>query len=213
VARETYSRQRQLREQIAQLAARLIAEDGIDDWGLAKRKAARTLGLTEAHCLPTNAELEAALLEYQRIFAEDEQREELHWLRSQALDLMDLFERFQPHLVGPVLSGAIGKYPTIHLHLFTDDEKAIEWFLLNESIPYDPSQRRVFIAGAAATVPCFELNVDGTDVHLIQFAGPDRHQPVRLTADGRPMARAGRASLAARLDETAAPEPLQQADR
>jgi hypothetical protein len=213
VARETHSRQRQLREQIAQLAARLIAEDGIDDWGLAKKKAARTLGLTEAHCLPTNAELEAALLEYQRIFAEDEQREELHWLRSQALDLMDLFERFQPHLVGPVLSGAIGKYPTIHLHLFADDEKAIEWFLLNESIPYDPSQRRVFIAGAAATVPCFELNVDGTDVHLIQFAGPDRHQPVRLTADGRPMARAGRASLAARLDETAAPEPLQQADR
>jgi hypothetical protein len=213
VARETHSRQRQLREQIAQLAARLIAEDGIDDWGLAKKKAARTLGLTEAHCLPTNAELEAALLEYQRIFAEDEQREELHWLRSQALDLMDLLERFQPHLVGPVLSGAIGKYPTIHLHLFTDDEKAIEWFLLNESIPYDPSQRRVFIAGAAATVPCFELNVDGTDVHLIQFAGPDRHQPVRLTADGRPMARAGRASLAARLDETAAPEPLRQADR
>ncbi len=213
MARETHSRQRQLREQIAQLAARLIAEDGIDDWGLAKKKAARTLGLTEAHCLPTNAELEAALLEYQRIFAEDEQREELHWLRSQALDLMDLFERFQPHLVGPVLSGAIGKYPTIHLHLFADDEKAIEWFLLNESIPYDPSQRRVFIAGAAATVPCFELNVDGTDVHLIQFAGPDRHQPVRLTADGRPMARAGRASLAARLDETAAPEPLQQADR
>ena len=213
MARETHSRQRQLREQIAQLAARLIAEDGIDDWGLAKKKAARTLGLTEAHCLPTNAELEAALLEYQRIFAEDEQREELHWLRSQALDLMDLFERFQPHLVGPVLSGAIGKYPTIHLHLFTDDGKAIEWFLLNESIPYDPSQRRVFIAGAAATVPCFELNVDGTDVHLIQFAGPDRHQPVRLTADGRPMARAGRASLAARLDETAAPEPLQQVDR
>jgi hypothetical protein len=126
---------------------------------------------------------------------------------------MDLFERFQPHLVGPVLSGAIGKYPTIHLHLFTDDGKAIEWFLLNESIPYDPSQRRVFIAGAAATVPCFELNVDGTDVHLIQFTGADRHQPVRLTAEGRPMARAGRASLAARLDETAAPEPLRQADR
>jgi leucyl aminopeptidase len=35
VAREIHSRQRQLREQIAQLAARLIAEDGIDVevWG------------------------------------------------------------------------------------------------------------------------------------------------------------------------------------
>ncbi|MFN8773655.1 MAG: hypothetical protein ACK5ZQ_11870 [bacterium] len=197
-----------MREQIAQLAARLIAEDGIDDWGLAKKKAARTLGLTEAHCLPTNAELEAALLEYQRIFDEEGQREELHWLRSQALDLMDLFERFHPHLVGPVLSGAIGKYPTIHLHLFTDDEKAIEWFLLKEAIPYDPSQRRVFIGGAASTVPCFELNVEGTDVHLVQFITADRHQPVRLSAEGRPMARAGRASLASKLDDTAAPEPF-----
>ena len=197
-----------MREQIAQLAARLIAEDGVDDWGLAKKKAARTLGLTEAHCLPTNAELEAALLEYQRIFDEDGQREELHWLRSQALDLMDLFERFHPHLVGPVLSGAIGKYPTIHLHLFTDDEKAIEWFLLKEAIPYDPSQRRVFIGGAASTVPCFELNVEGTDVHLVQFITADRHQPVRLSAEGRPMARAGRASLASKLDDTAAPEPF-----
>ncbi len=213
MARETHSRQRQLREQIAQLAARLIAEDGIDDWGLAKKKAARTLGLAEAHCLPTNVELEAALLEHQRIFDEEGQREALHWLRSQALDLMELFARFEPHLVGPVLSGAIGRYPTIHLHLFADDEKAIEWFLLKEAIPYDPSQRRVFIAGAPATVPCFELNVDGTDVHLLQFAGADRHQPVRLTADGRPMARAGRASLVARLDETAAPETLLRADR
>jgi hypothetical protein len=121
---------------------------------------------------------------------------------------MDLFERFQPHLVGPVLSGAIGRYPTIHLHLFTEDEKAIEWFLLKEAIPYDPSQRRVFIAGAASTVPCFELNVEGTDVHLLQFIGADRHQPVRLTPEGRPLARAGRASLAAKLDETAAPEPM-----
>jgi hypothetical protein len=208
VARDTNGRQRQLREQVAHLAARLIAEDGVDDWGLAKRKAARTLGLTDAHCLPNNTELEAALIEYQRIFDEDGQREELHWLRSQALDLMQFFERFDPHLVGPVLSGAIGKYPTIHLHLFTDDEKAIEWFLLKEAIPYDPSQRRLFIAGAPSTVPCFELNVEGTDVHLLQFRVDDRRHPVRLTADGRPLVRAGRASVAAKLDETAAPEGL-----
>jgi len=206
VARETHSRQRQLRERVAQLAARLIAEDGVDDWGLAKRKAARTLGLADAHCLPTNAELEAALLEYQRIFDEDGQREALYWLRSQALDLMDLFERFDPHLVGPVLSGAIGKYPTIHLHLFTDDQKAIELYLLKEAIPYDPSQRRVFISGAVRTVPCFELSVEGTDVHLLQFAVEDGRQPVRLTAEGRPVARARRPSVAARLDETASPE-------
>lgn len=209
MARETSSRQRQLREQIAQCAARLVAEDGIDDWGLAKRKAARALGLIDAHCLPTNAELEAALIEHQRIFDEEGQREALHWLRAQALDLMELFDRFEPHLVGPVLSGAIGRYPTIHLHLFTEDEKAIEWFLLDQAVPYDPSQRKVFIAGEQRTVPCFELNVEGSDVHLLQFTRDDRRQPVRLTVEGRPVQRAGRASLLAKLDETAAPESVQ----
>jgi len=209
VARETSSRQRQLREQIARCAARLVAEDGIDDWGLAKRKAARMLGLADAHCLPTNAELESALIEHQRIFDEDGQREALHWLRAQTLDLMELFDRFDPHLVGPVLSGAIGRYPTIHLHLFTEDEKAIEWFLLAQAVPYDPSQRKVFIAGEPRTVPCFELNVEGTDVHLLQFTRDDRRQPVRLTVEGRPLQRAGRTSLLAKLDETAAPESVQ----
>ncbi|MBC7780742.1 MAG: hypothetical protein H7125_11645 [Proteobacteria bacterium] len=206
MVRETNTRQRQLREQIAQLAARLVAEDGLDDWGLAKRKAARALGLTDSRCLPTNTEMEAALLEYQRIFDEDGQRAQLHWLRSQALDLMEVFERFDPHLVGPVLSGAIGKYPTIHLHLFTDDEKAIELFLLNEVIPYDPSQQRVSIAGVARTVPSFELNIEGSDVQLLQFTGADRRQPVRLTADGRVLERAGRASLEAKLDAAASLE-------
>jgi len=209
VARDTSTRQRQWREQIAHLAARMLAEDGLDDWGLAKRKAARTLGLTDSRCLPTNTELEAALIEYQRIFDEEGQREQLHWLRSQALDLMEVFERFDPHLTGQVLSGAIGKYPTIDMHLFTDDEKAIEFYLLNQSIPYDQSQQRVFICGVAEILPSFDLNVEGTDVHLLQFSSADRRQPVRFTAEGRTVGRAGRASLRARLDETAAPETLQ----
>jgi hypothetical protein len=55
MARESPARLRQLREQIAQLAARMVAEDGLDDWGLAKRKAARALGLTDARCLPDSA--------------------------------------------------------------------------------------------------------------------------------------------------------------
>jgi hypothetical protein len=204
MGRDTTGRQRQLREEIARLAARLVVEDGLEDWGLAKRKAARTLGLTDARALPTNSELEAAVLDHQRIFDEDGQREALAWLRAQALDLMELFARFDPHVCGPVLSGAIGRYPTIHLHLFADDEKAIELFLLNEAVPYHPSQQRLFVAGAPRTVPCFELNVDGTDVHALQFTRADRHQPVRLSAEGRALDRAARASLVARMDQAAA---------
>ena len=205
MARESPARLRQLREQIAQLAARMVAEDGLDDWGLAKRKAARALGLTDARCLPDNRELEAALLEHQRIFDEEGQREHLHWLRSQALDLMDLFEDFEPHVAGPVLSGAIGRHPTLHLHLFADDPKSLEWFLLNEAIPYQPSQQKLHVAGQARVLPCFLLNVEGTDVELLLFEWADRRHPARLTAEGRSLERAGRAALIARMDAAVPP--------
>ena len=50
-----------LRREIAALAARMMAEDGISDFGFAKRKAARQLGVTERDALPNNDEIEAEL--------------------------------------------------------------------------------------------------------------------------------------------------------
>ena len=44
---------RQMRERIAQLAARLMAVDGIDDFALAKRKAARQAGAPDTRNLNT----------------------------------------------------------------------------------------------------------------------------------------------------------------
>jgi hypothetical protein len=66
--------QQRLRREIAALAARLIAEDGINDYGLAKRKAARQLGAINADELPNNAEIEAEVRTYQAVFQDDEQR-------------------------------------------------------------------------------------------------------------------------------------------
>ena len=43
-----------LRERITQLAARLMAEDGIDGFAFAKRKAARQLGAADTPHLPHN---------------------------------------------------------------------------------------------------------------------------------------------------------------
>src|SRR5512145_2523722 len=57
------NKQTSTRARIAAAAARLMAEDGIDDFALAKRKAARQLGVTEAQALPGNDEIEAELRE------------------------------------------------------------------------------------------------------------------------------------------------------
>ena len=45
------------RSRIAYLAARLMAEDGIEDYALAKRKAARQAGMPDTRELPTNYEV------------------------------------------------------------------------------------------------------------------------------------------------------------
>ena len=49
----------QLRQTIAQYAARMMVEDGINDFSYAKKKAGRQLGVLEKSVLPSNAEIEA----------------------------------------------------------------------------------------------------------------------------------------------------------
>ena len=59
---------------IAYTAARLMAEQGMTDFNAAKRKAIQTLGLPNNAKLPGNADVEAQLRAYQRIFQNDEHK-------------------------------------------------------------------------------------------------------------------------------------------
>ena len=90
------------RSALAVPAARLMAEDGIEDYGLAKRKAAKQLGMHDTRRLPNNAEIDAALREYQVIYQPDDQRQRTQLLREQAVDTMRELEDFNPHLTGSV---------------------------------------------------------------------------------------------------------------
>src|SRR4051794_35029173 len=91
-----------LRENIASIAARLMAEDGIEDYAQAKRKAARQAGATDARQMPTNDEIDAALASYRALF---QQGHSLHLreLRELSLEVMKELAAFNPYLTGPVL--------------------------------------------------------------------------------------------------------------
>ncbi len=124
------------RASICDTAARLIAEEGVSDYSQAKRKALRQLGLPESTPLPSNAELEAALREWQAVFQDEEQIERIAHLRRKAAELMEILQEFRPYLTGSVLDGTAGRYAEIDLQLFADSAKEIEIFLLNRGIPY-----------------------------------------------------------------------------
>ena len=181
MAKESSSRQRQI---VAQQAARLMAEEGIADYSFAKRKAARQLGMLEANCLPGNSEIEAALREYQELYLSDEQPEQLRQLRTDALAVMQLLDRFDPHLTGSVLDGTAGRYAYTDIHLFADSDKEVEIFLLNNKIPYKNEERHANIGHERQKVPVFVLEGEHGIIRLSIFATDDLRKKTKGSLGG-----------------------------
>ncbi len=178
--------QRQMRMRIAQIAARIMAEDGIDDFALAKRKAARQAGAPDTRNMPDNVEVEQALREYRDLYQAGEHAERLTALRRTALNVMQLLAAHDPHLVGPVLTGTAGRYARIDLHLFTDESKELEMFLINRRIDFRPREARIQVGGETRMAPGFEFDWSGAGFKVLVFCRRDLRLGVRLASEGRP---------------------------
>jgi hypothetical protein len=178
------------RSRIAYLAARLMAEDGIEDYALAKRKAARQAGMPVPRELPTNEEVEEALRTYQQIYHHEEHRNRLRVLRETAVRAMRELARFNPHLTGSVLNGNAGKYADVNLQLFTDNEKAVELYLIDRRIPYKSAQSRLYSGEEMRTVPVYTLSDQGTDIELTVLSTLDLRGSLRTSPEGKNIERA-----------------------
>jgi hypothetical protein len=183
----------QLRQLIAQQAARMMAEDGVSDFAYAKKKAGRQLGAVENSIMPSNAEIEEALKRYNALFLSEEQPENLYDLRANALFTMQLLDRFNPHLTGAVLDGTAGLMSETHIHLFADSVKDVEMFLLNQKIPFDVNEKsyRIMNDGkrdkkgdSRKTVPVFTLETEKGLIRLSVFDVDDIRVATKRAADG-----------------------------
>jgi hypothetical protein len=190
MGKETPASRQQMRSRIAHLAARMIAEDGISDYGLAKRKAARQAGAPDSRNLPTNLEIEEALRSYQQLYQADEQPERVQRLREVAVEIMRLLAQFNPYLTGAVLSGSAGRHADVHLQVYTDSVKDLEIFLHNRQVPFRTREVRVWIGDSDELVPDLVLSTAEADVHVTVLSSNHRRQPLRLSLDGRPLERA-----------------------
>jgi len=136
------SRVAAVRREIASLAARMMAEDGISDFGFAKRKAARQLGVGDTVALPNNAEIEAELRAWQALYQDDEQAERLREMRLAAVRVMRLLADFRPYLTGGALDGTAGRYSELEIEVFPESAKEVEIFFLNQDFPYEHREPR-----------------------------------------------------------------------
>lgn len=189
-----------LRQAVAEEAARIMREQGIADFLLAKRKAADRLGVTDASILPRNTEVEAALVAHQRLFGGDRHASDLAILRRTALEAMRLMADFQPRLVGPVLTGTASPHSEINLHIFTESPEAASLRLEERGVPHEVVERRLrFERDRIVSYPALRFVAGRQTVDAVVFPLDGIRQAPSSPVDGKPMRRANAAEVEALL--------------
>lgn len=192
-----YSVHERNRVLIAQEAARILSEEGVKDYRLAKRKAAERLGLRPNGDMPRNSEVESALREHQRLFGGEDQARQLARLRATALEAMRFFARFRPRLVGSVLAGTASAHTPVELHLFAETPEEVMFFLMEHDIPYESAERRFRLsADEYASYPVYVFVAEEVGIDLTVFPSGRRGPPPLSPVDGRPIRRADLAEVA-----------------
>ena len=125
-----------LTDEIAVSAAQCVVEEGLE-YGPAKRRALKVLGLPPKTPLPNNEQLEAQVRDYIEIFCADTQPGELLALRQHALMWMTRLATYRPYLGGAVWHGTATRLSDIYLQLFCDDAKSTEIELINQGVDFE----------------------------------------------------------------------------
>ena len=193
-----------VRERIAKEAARLMCEAGIRDFQLAKRKALQRLRIPDQHHLPSNEEIESAVSEYQRLFRAHSQPQRLAELRQTAVRAMRFLARFDPRLVGAVLSGTADEHSEVCLHLFAEAAEEVALFLIDNGIPHEHGERTLKLASDdTQRLATCRFMADDVPVELVVFAERARRRVPLSPVDGRPMQRAALRAVEALAGELA----------
>jgi len=189
--RRASPRSANLRRALAQEAARIMAQHGIHDFLTAKRKAAERLGVADSSALPRNTEIEDALAEYQRLFDARGHEQTLHSQRRAALDAMHWLSKFEPRLVGSVLSGTATEHADIQLHLFADRPEYVALQLIDRGVEHEVTERRVRLdAERIKAYPGVRFSVGSRRVEATVFPLDGIRQAPVSPVDGKPMRRA-----------------------
>jgi hypothetical protein len=147
------------RIRIAQTAARIIAEHGLTDWALAKRKASRQLMLPDSAALPSNDEIEEALGSYHALFGGEAHDACLRLQRTEALAWMKRLAAWDPLLVGGIAAGWATAHSDVRLELVADDSKAVEIALASAGVRYGALPPRDAIPGTQLLIASPRVNV------------------------------------------------------
>ncbi len=194
------------RQMLAQEAARIIVDQGIRDYRVAKIKAAERLGISTRGSLPGNAEVEAAISDHLALFGRDSHADHLSLLREAALSAMDMLASFSPRLVGPVLQGTADHNSAVNLHVFADSPESVTLELQSLGYACRPYERRLKTSRGKGATPSlfggYEFELDHAVVQATVFPVDGIRQAPISPIDGKPMKRADRKAVETLLSDS-----------
>lgn len=176
-----------VQSEIAAAAARMVVEEGLE-YGPAKRRAVKQLGLNARTALPDNDSVEEAVREYIDIFCADTQPAELAALRRLAVTWMERLAEFRPYLGGAVWHGTATRLSDIYLQLFCDDSKSAEMKLIEHNVDYTPRTVTGFNGESVEALSLGSMSPDLGEtigVHLLVYDHDDLRGALRPDAKGR----------------------------
>lgn len=190
MARNRSSESIRERQVVAQEAARIIVNQGVRDYRVAKQKAVERLGLNSRGALPGNAEIEAAVVDHLQIFGGDEHSNLLRLMRTAALSAMELLIEFSPRLVGPVLVGTADDNSAVNLHVFADSPEMVAMHIGDRGIHFRSYERRLKSRrGQIEMYAGFEFNHCNEMIQATVFPVDGIRQAPMSPIDGKPMKR------------------------
>lgn len=191
------------RSRVVHEAARIICEDGLSDYRLAKQKAVERLGLGFGTPLPSNADIQIAVIQYQRLFGGRAYAKRLTQLRRTAVQAMRMLADYQPRLVGAVATGATTDNHHVQLHCFADKPESIDWLLESRGLRYEVGERRYrYAAGAVGDVPVLTFMADDVGVDVAIFPERGMRDVPLSPADGQAFKRLDLAAAEALAEES-----------
>ena len=182
---------KEIRQRICDAAARIMIEEGINDFQHAKRKASSRLNIRENFLLPSNKEIEVSLQERLRLFANESTQYSLNNYLQTAIDIMDFLAPFQPRIVGGILENYVTPSSSIKLHLFAQSPEEIWKFLSERQISFNSVDRRFRCdRDRVEYIPVLQLGFKDISIEGAIFPPNGLRQAPRSPVDGNPMERA-----------------------
>ncbi len=179
-----------LRVYVAQEAARIILDEGVNDYQLAKHKALERIGVHDRGALPRNIEIEQAIREHRQLFFTEADYRHQSKLWHAALAAMERLRDFKPRLVGSLLEGTAGRHSHVNLHVYSDAVEEILFLLLDMGIAYRSVERRINFGSEGRCCPGLQFVEADIEVLAVVFSHKENRQNPLSAVDGKPMKRA-----------------------